>query len=136
MKFTKPNGRQGTLANSSKYLADWDASTRSKFQDKVKEFVRFTWQDDVVFEELPVLGTRLSIDIYNASKKVAIEIQGRQHIEFVKHFHKNKQGQISQLKRDQIKFDFCQKNDIKLIEIYDEKEITKEFFEEHGVYLA
>ena len=135
MKFFKANGTLGTLAKSHKYIADWDSKTRSKFQDKVKEFIRPAWEFDVVFEELPVLGTRLSIDIYNASKKIAIEVQGRQHFNYVKHFHKNRQGFIDQLKRDEIKHKFCRLNDIHLIEIYSEKEITKEFFNKNGIII-
>ena len=135
MKFVKANGSLGSLSKAKSYMVNWDKSTRSKFQDKVKEFIRPAWEFDVVMEELPVLGTRLSIDIYNASKKIAIEIQGRQHFEYVKHFHKTRQGFLDQLKRDEVKHKFCRLNDIHLIEIYDEKEINSEFFESHGIII-
>ena len=59
----------------------------------------------------------LSLDFYNANKKIAIEVQGDQHVKFVKHFHKTRLKYLEQLKRDQKKLDFCELNGIKLVEI-------------------
>ena len=66
----------------------------------------------------------MSFDFYNANKRIAIEVQGRQHIKYVPHFHgKNKINFISQMRRDHQKREFCQINDINLIEVFSEKEI-------------
>ena len=135
MKFFDAGGRKKTLAKASSYAIDWDGKCRSKFQMAVRDFVRPSWESDVVFEEFRIVGTRLSLDIYNASKKVAIEVQGRQHNEFVEFFQKSRANYLDQLKRDEKKLTFCNMNDITLIEIYDIKECTKEFFESKGVYL-
>jgi hypothetical protein len=135
MKFYDNAGKQRNLKNAKKYLIDWDAGSRSKFQKAVKDFLKPYWETDVVFEEFRIVGTRLSLDIYNANKKIAIEVQGGQHTKYIKHFHKNRLKYVDQLKRDQKKLDFCEINDIKLVEIYQIGEVTNEFFEERGIYL-
>ena len=135
MKFKTIYGKEKTLKNSRQYLIDWRKKTRSKFQDEVKKFLYPYWKDDVVFEELRLVETRLTFDFFNANKKIAIEVQGQQHTKFVPFFHGSRAKFLQQLKRDSKKYDFCTINGFNLIEIYDVKELTKEFFESHGVYL-
>ena len=55
--------------NVSKKIIKWGAKSRSKLQFKVKQFFKKYWQDHIVYEEFPVYGTRLSVDIVNATKK-------------------------------------------------------------------
>lgn len=75
----------------------------------------------------------MTIDIYNHTKKIAVEVSGRQHYEYVKHFHgKSKMNFLAQLKRDQEKLDFCARNGIMLIEVTSHEEICLEFFAKHG----
>jgi hypothetical protein len=135
MKFKTIYGKEKTLKNSRQYLIDWRKKTRSKFQDEVKKFLYPYWKNDVVFEELRLVETRLTFDFFNANKKIAIEVQGQQHTKFVPFFHGSRAKFLQQLKRDSKKYDFCKINGFNLIEIYDVKELTKEFFESHGVYL-
>lgn len=135
MKFKTLYGKEKTLKNAKKYLIDWRKKTRSKFQDEVKRFLLKYWKDDVVFEELRLVETRLTFDFFNANKKIAIEVQGQQHTKFIPFFHGNRNKFLQQLKRDSKKYDFCEMNGIKLIEIYDVKELTKEFFESQEIYL-
>ena len=116
MKFIDSYGRERNLKNAKKYLIHWDKPSRSKFQTRVKDFLRSYWQHDVVFEEFRVVGTRLTLDFYNANKKIAVEVQGAQHTKYVKFFHKNKFKYSDQLKRDEKKFQFCEANKIKLAE--------------------
>jgi hypothetical protein len=82
-----------------------------------------------------VAGTRLRFDFYNANKKIAVEINGAQHTKYVPFFHKRRSNFVSQIRRDQQKIDFCELNDIKLVEIYSEEELNKKTFEKLGVYL-
>ena len=107
MKFVDLYGKTRNLKNAKKYLIDWNKPSRSKFQTQVKKFLWDYWQHDVVFEEFRVVGTRLSLDFYNANKKVAIEVQGAQHTKYVKFFHKNMFKYSDQLKRDEKKLQFC-----------------------------
>ena len=135
MKFYDSYGKTRNLKNPKKYLIDWDGSSRSKFQNNVKNFLKDYWLNDIVFEEFRVVGSRLSLDFYNANKKIAIEVQGAQHLKYVKHFHKNKLKYLDQLKRDQKKLDFCEINDIKLVEIYPKDKLSLTYFTDQDIYL-
>jgi|TARA_R110001599_G_scaffold103857_3_gene264201 hypothetical protein len=136
MRFKTLVGVERTVTKSKKYLIDWSGSSRSKFQKSTKTFLKKYWEKHVVFEEFPIVGTRLSIDFYNANKKIAIEVQGRQHTQYVPFFHsKNKINYINQLKRDADKLEFCKINNIKLIEIYESDTINEELFIKFGVDL-
>ena len=135
MKFIDSYGRERNLKNAKKYLINWDKPSRSKFQKRVKDFLRSYWQHDVVFEEFRVVGTRLTLDFYNANKKIAVEVQGAQHTKYVKFFHKNKFKYSDQLKRDEKKFQFCEANKIKLAEVYPQDKITASLFDDQQIYL-
>jgi hypothetical protein len=135
MKFIGLNNRELTLKNPKKYLIDWNKKSRSKFQLETKNFLKPYWQHDIVFEEFRMVGTRLSFDFYNANKKIIIEVQGVQHTKFVKFFHGNRLKYLQQLKRDDKKYEFCQKNNLKLVEIYPTDKVCLEFFENQQIYL-
>ena len=135
MKFVDQYGKQRNLKNAKKYLIDWHKPSRSKFQTKVKKFLFEYWQNDIVFEEFRVVGTRLTLDFYNANKKIAVEVQGAQHTKNVKFFHKNHFKYSDQLKRDEKKLDFCQANGIKLAEVYPQDEIQASLFKNQDIYL-
>lgn len=135
MKFIDLYGRQRNLKNAKKYLINWEKPSRSKFQTRVKEFLRSYWEHDVVFEEFRVVGSRLTLDFYNANKKIAVEVQGAQHTKYVKFFHKNKFKYSDQLKRDEKKLQFCNTNNIKLAEVYPQDRITASLFDDQEIYL-
>jgi len=136
MKLVSPSGKTLVVQNPERFRVDWDKKSRSIFQFKVKQFLKRYWKNHIVFEEFPVPRTRLSLDFFNISMNVAIEVQGAQHKSYNKFFHGNTRLKyLSQLKRDQNKFDFCQDFDIVLVEIYSLDELTKEFFESQGVIL-
>lgn len=136
MRFKTLMGATRTVKKAKKYLIDWDGKSRSKIQYNAKQFLKKYWSNHIVFEEFPVAGSRLSLDFYNANKKIAIEVQGGQHTKYVPFFHgKNKINYINQLRRDQDKLKFCELNDIQLIEIYDGDEVNEKLFESFGVIL-
>ena len=135
MLFKTLTGSQKRVMRAKKYLIKWDKKSKSNIQFAAKQFLKRYWQNHVVFEEFPVAGTRLKFDFYNANKNIVIEINGQQHVKFVPFFHKRRSNFVSQIRRDQQKIDFCELNDIKFIEIYSEKELSKKKFEELGVHL-
>ena len=136
MRFKTLTGSVRGISKAKKYLIDWDGKSRSKIQFNAKQFLKKYWQHHVVFEEFPVAGTKLTLDLYNANKKIAVEVQGKQHTRYVPFFHQgNKANYISQLRRDQDKVAFCKLNDIILIEIYEDEEISKKIFKKFGVEL-
>ena len=136
MEFKTIHGGVKRIKNVKKRIIDWGASSKSKRQREVKKFLKKYWKNHVVFEEFPVAGTRLSIDFYNANKKIAVEVQGSQHTKYNSFFHGgHKNNYLEQLKRDEMKFKFCELNDIQLIEIYDVDIINLSLFKKFDVLL-
>tara|TARA_B100000427_G_scaffold310565_1_gene300471 strand:- start:1325 stop:1735 length:411 start_codon:yes stop_codon:yes gene_type:complete len=136
MEFQTIDGKLKRVKNLKKRIINWEASSRSKRQKAVKDFLKDYWFYHVTFEEFPVVGTRLSLDFYNANKRVAVEVQGSQHTKYNKFFHGgHKNNYLEQLKRDQIKAEFCEVNDIILVEIYDSDIINKSLFKKFDVTL-
>jgi hypothetical protein len=136
MRFVTLGGAARSVINPKKYLINWDGKSRSKIQKATKSFLKEYWFSHVVFEEFPVAGSRLSLDFYNANKKIAIEVQGAQHRKYTPFFHgNNKYNYINQLRRDQNKLKFCELNHIQLVEIYDRRELTLDFFKNVGISL-
>ena len=121
----------------SKYLIKWNKKSRSKIQFKVKQFLKNYWENQIVYEEFPVYGSRMTVDIVNATKRIAIEVQGRQHKEFNKFFHKTRGNYLESIKRDHLKRQWLEKNNFKLIEIEEEEvnKLSKTFFKKLGVDL-
>ena len=104
--------------NVNKYLIDWEKKSRSKIQFKVKQFLKEYWENHIVDEEFPVYGTRMKVDFLNATKKIAIEVNGKQHSSFNKFFHGNsRQKYLQSIKRDHKKFEWLQSNDFEVIEV-------------------
>ena len=136
MEFKTISGSIKRVKNIRKRVIDWEAPSKSKRQREVKKFLKKYWRSQVVFEEFPVAGTRLSIDFYNANKKIAIEVQGSQHTKYNKFFHAgNRSNYLQQLKRDEMKFKFCELNEISLIEIYDSDTIDLSLFKKFDITL-
>ena len=111
--------------NVTKYLIDWDGKSRSKLQFNVKQFFKKYWENQIVYEEFPVFGTRMKVDLLNATKRVAIEVNGDQHSQFNPFFHKNSRANYL----NHIKLDL---NSFMLIEIYkdDLLNLDREFFKQ------
>ena len=118
--------------NVNKYKIKWEKPSRSKLQFNVKQFLKKYWKYQVFFEEFPVYGTKMSVDLINFTKKIAIEVNGPQHKEFNKFFHNNsKANYLNSIRRDWEKTEWLEKNGFTLIEIeHDEVEnLSLEFIE-------
>ena len=127
MTFLCTNGRERKIKNVSKYLIDWESDCKSGIQKNVKNQLKDYWFADVVFEEFPVAGTRLSLDFYNSTQKIAVEVDGNQHYRYNKFFHSNsRQNILHQLKRDEKKEYFCDINQIKLIRVLESDVLDSE----------
>ena len=117
--------------NVNKYLIKWDKPSRSKIQFKVKHFLKKYWRSCVVYEEFPVYGSRMKVDMLNATKKIAIEVNGAQHSNYNKFFHANSRiNYLNSIKRDFKKLEWLESNDYNLIEIdYNEVDsLSVDFF--------
>jgi hypothetical protein len=125
----------GTLVNKNvrKYLINWDCKSRSKLQYKFKQFLYPYWKNHIVYEEFPVYGSMLKVDLLNATKKIAVEIQGNQHESFNKFFHDNSRLKYLQsIKRDVKKVKWLEMNEFKFLELYesDLKTLSPQYIEE------
>lgn len=80
-----------------------------------------------VFREFYVKykGYKLFFDFYIKSVDVFVEVQGRQHTEFVKHFHGDRKAFLQQRERDNLKRMWVEENGHHLIRLYDTEEITE-----------
>lgn len=126
----------------NKYLIDWDTKIKrgknfGQFQFDVKQLVRPYWIDHVVAEEFPVaakVGDRgKSLDLVNFTTRQALEIQGRQHLEQVDYFARNKYQFFKQLKNDSFKVEWCKLNGFKLFEVYQDDELNEELLHKLGI---
>lgn len=117
----------------AKYLIDWKGDSLSKMQFTVKQFLKPFWVAHVVYEEFPVFGTRMKVDILNMTKRIAVEVNGDQHHTFSKFFHDNSRVKYAQsIARDYKKAKWLELNDFELIEIQTEdmKKLSEKYIKE------
>ena len=130
MRLFNINGRL-QKKSVSKYLINWNKKSRSKVQFKTKKFLEPFWKGHIVYEEFPVYGSRMTVDILNATKKLAIEVQGKQHGEFNKFFHNNSRLKyLEGIKRDIKKAEWLENNGFILLEIEEDEveSLSLDFF--------
>lgn len=136
MLFKTLTGSLKRVKSPKKYLVVWSSSSRSKLQFSVKQFLKKYWDHDIVFEEFPLAGSRMTFDFYNSNKNIIVEVQGSQHLKHTPFFHgKSKSNFLNQIKRDNDKQKFCELNDIKLVEIYPNDKLSVDLFKSFNVIL-
>lgn len=116
------------------YRCDWLCKERSKPQFLVKQFLYQYWKNYIVYREIPVFGSRMTLDLYNASLKIAVEVDGvNVHNKYSEFFHRGSRlNYLASIKRDMKKEEYCEKNEIQLIRIMDNEidQLSPEFFKE------
>lgn len=113
---------RGRLINKSvtKYRIKWDGECRSNFQYEVKQFFKKFWYGQICYEEFPVYGTRMKVDLINMTKRIAVEVQGAQHEQFNKFFHNNSRANyLKSITRDHDKIVWLENNNFKVLEIFE-----------------
>jgi hypothetical protein len=117
MRLYNINGKLSNK-NVSKYLINWDKKSKSFPQFKTKQFLKPYWFGHIVYEEFPVYGSLLKVDFLNATKKIAIEVNGPQHDSFNPFFHNNsRMDYLKSIKRDYTKSQWLEKNEFLLLQI-------------------
>jgi hypothetical protein len=97
--------------------ADPDRPTSAPHR-AVREFIKRLFPLDVVVEELGLPGTKaLRADFFLPRRRLVVEIHGRQHAEFVAHFHGDRFGFAKSLSRDESKRQWCRLNGLTLAEL-------------------
>lgn len=84
----------------------------SKLCDQVIETFKLVFPEITIKTEKHVeyKGQRLYIDIWVPQFGLVIEVHGRQHDEFVKHFHGDARGFNASKRRDSLKEDWAREN--------------------------
>ena len=84
----------------------------SKLADKVYEVLRELFPNNIIVEEeyVSYQGKKLFFDFFIKDLGILVEVQGKQHTEFVKHFHKERYNFIGQKRRDNLKVAYVQDN--------------------------
>jgi len=122
MKVVGLNGREYNI-NLKKYIVKRnDKTVKSKYHIAARELLADMFSGYTVLEEVKLPGSRcpskksaLFLDFFIPTLMLGIEVHGRQHYEFCKFFHKTMAGFLQSNKRDFIKEDWCELNDIELI---------------------
>ena len=133
LRFKKLNSQKLIAIKSpEKYRVKWDASCRSNFQKIVIQFFKPYCSHHQVFEELPVPGTNLRIDLIDLNSRVVIESNGTQHDKYNKFFHRGSVDNfLDQIQRDEKKRSWAEHNNFQFVEIYEsDLPLTAEFMKE------
>ena len=102
----------------SKYPERSKTESKSAGQFVLGELIQSIYGcNALILEEFPIPGERLWIDFYMPHHKLAFEYQGEQHDRFNKFFHGNRQGFERSKARDLRKREWCEVNDIILVEV-------------------
>lgn len=99
----------------------------SKLAKSVRETLNLAFPNTLIKEEYYVnyRGTRLFFDFHLPTLDILVEVQGRQHYEFVEHFHSDAASWRAHQKRDRLKKEYAVNEEQTLVTIdYDEIPIT------------
>lgn len=93
----------------------------SKIAEDVYSGIKVLFPHDTIIPEYYInyKNTRLLFDFYIKSLGILLECQGKQHSEFVKHFHGDKENFYGQKRRDNLKVEYCENTGLTLIFFYD-----------------
>jgi hypothetical protein len=100
------------------------SSNPSSLHLRARLLLKQLYPYDPIFEELSMPGIKteinnksLLLDMYIHSLRLGLEIQGRQHSEFVSFFHGNKLEFFRAKRLDGLKRQWCLLNNITLVEL-------------------
>ena len=122
MKVLGLNGRTYNV-NLDNYLVRRDSTmNRSQYHLRAREILRDMFKGYSIFEEVKLPGSRdpskkstLFLDFLIPNMDIAVEVHGQQHYEFSRFFHKTRAGYREAQRRDAIKAEWCEVNDLDLI---------------------
>lgn len=101
----------------------------SKFSDEVYEAIIKAFPSCLIIKEhyIKFKNTKLFFDFYMKDLGVLVEVQGRQHLNFVKHFHGDRKSFLDQKKRDNFKLAYVQDtNGLCLVRFYENEKLTED----------
>lgn len=100
----------------------------SKLSDDVYSLLKQCFPHYTIIKEyyISLDGSKLFFDFYVKELGILIEAQGRQHEEFIKHFHTDAGGFLASKHRDNLKLEYCERKNLILILFDDKDELTEE----------
>jgi hypothetical protein len=116
------DGKEYRLSLAGKVASAADRRPRSQNHLLARDLLKKLYPFDPPHEEveLPGCGARLVMDFLLPQRKLAVEVQGRQHREFVPHFHGSPKKFLEQRSRDRLKGEWCDANGFVLVELNDD----------------
>lgn len=118
MKVRLLNGSEENI-NLKKYLCK-ETCQKSKFQTRIRGQLKKEYPSDNIYEEVYIKGEKFYLDFFIPSRRLVVEVQGRQHKFHIKYFHKTKIDFNNQKNRDERKIAWCLCNNFKFVAVYDE----------------
>jgi hypothetical protein len=94
---------------------------QSLLAGKVKEVIQKLYPLEILYQEVTLPGTghpSLIADFFLPGLGMLVEVQGRQHQEYVPYFQSHRLNFIKGQDRDRRKKEWCELNEIDLIELY------------------
>ena len=123
MKYIGFNGREYNINPSDYKLNNDDITVKSKYHLRARKILKEMFPGDIILEEVALPGSStgniktLFIDFLIETYRIGIEVHGEQHYKFNSHFFKNKNDFLLALKRDRIKKEWCELNNVLYIEL-------------------
>lgn len=114
MKFLDLSGRPHVF-NFKKICKE--SSSPSGLHLSARKLLQAQFPSSSIYEEVMLLGTGLIADFFISDLKIMVEVHGEQHYKFVKRFHKTVGGFVASQKRDKMKQEWCEINDVIYIEL-------------------
>jgi hypothetical protein len=128
MKVQSLSGKLNEIEDKpSKFPMKNKDACRSNIQYECGQIIKSFFGFDCILEDVPVPDHNFYLDFFLPNRKLAFEVQGRQHDEFVPFFHKNKKGFQQAQQRDSDKAKWCRVNNIELFSVHSTAEL-KELF--------
>lgn len=119
------DGREHNLDLTGHVLLGGEQAGSSGHQ-RCRELLGELFPLDRLLEEVTLPGTGgLRADFFLPSRMLICEVDGRQHRDFIPHFHKTRLGFIQARKRDQDKKEWCVANNIRLCSLPDDESIAE-----------
>ncbi len=126
MKVIGLDGREYKLDLKCKQVLNNETRPRSNGHKACRQLLKEIYPVSPILEEVKLPGTNnLRADFFLPQQMLIIEVCGVQHYKFVQHFHGNRQGFLAAKKRDRLKNDWCELNNIKLINLPDTDSIDE-----------
>ncbi len=94
-----------------------DSRPRSADHVRARTLLEKLFPSDRRLEEVPLPGMGLFVDFYIPLRGLMVEVNGPQHYEFVRYFHKTWFGFLESLRRDREKREWCELNELVLVEL-------------------